>query len=152
MTSLLRPENVIHVKYIITVLVIEPIILHTFARLREDSARISRGFVFEAGIADAVCRREMACESLQWLPPQISAYFINHDNVLTLINPPSGFALLKAGCALIFGCKSDTDLSLVNSGTGPRPGGPIAACGIGLRGDFGSLPKTAFNCCVAEAG
>lgn len=41
MTSLLRPENVIHIKYIVTVFVIEPIVLHTLARLRKDSAGIS---------------------------------------------------------------------------------------------------------------
>ena len=41
MTSLLRPENVIHIKYIVTVFIVEPIILDTFAWLCEDSARIS---------------------------------------------------------------------------------------------------------------
>jgi hypothetical protein len=56
MTSLLRPENVIHIKYIITVLIIEPVILHTLAWFRKDSAGISRGFVFEARIANAVGR------------------------------------------------------------------------------------------------
>jgi hypothetical protein len=54
MTSLLRSENVIHVKYIVTILVIEPIVLHTFARLCEDSAWISGGFVFEARIANPI--------------------------------------------------------------------------------------------------
>jgi len=54
MTSLLRPENVIHIKYIVTVLIIKSIILHTLTRLCEDSARISRRFVFETGIADTV--------------------------------------------------------------------------------------------------
>lgn len=54
MTSLLRSENVIHVKYIVTILVIEPIVLHAFAWLCEDSAWISGGFVFEAGIANPI--------------------------------------------------------------------------------------------------
>jgi hypothetical protein len=57
MTSLLRPENVIHVKYIVAVFIIKPIILDTLARFREDSARISRRFVFKARIADAISGR-----------------------------------------------------------------------------------------------
>lgn len=39
----------------------------------------------------------------------------------------------------------------MNSGTGPRPAGPVV-CGAGRRGDFGSVPNTAFNCAVAELG
>jgi hypothetical protein len=66
-TSLLRPENVIHVEYIITILVIETIIFDTLARFGENSSRISRGFVFEARIADAVGRGQMTCESLKRL-------------------------------------------------------------------------------------
>jgi hypothetical protein len=75
MTSLLRPENVIHVKYIVAVFIVKSIVLHTFAWLCEDSARISRGFVFEAGVTDTVGRRKMARESLQRLRLQISAGF-----------------------------------------------------------------------------
>lgn len=67
MTSLLRPENVIHIKYIVTILIIKAIILHSFARLCENSARISGGFVFEAGIADAICGWKVTGEGLQWL-------------------------------------------------------------------------------------
>ena len=55
MTSLLGPENVINIKYIITILVIESIILHALARLREDAAGVSRGFVFETRIANSIC-------------------------------------------------------------------------------------------------
>jgi len=69
----------------------------------------------------------------------------------TLIKPPSGLALLKAGWALTLGCKSFTLRTFVNSGTGPLPGGP-ADCGTGLRGDLGSFPKTALSCAVAELG
>jgi hypothetical protein len=57
MTSLLRPENVINIKYIVTILIVKSIILHTLARLCEDSARVSRRLVFEARIANAICRR-----------------------------------------------------------------------------------------------
>lgn len=67
MTSLLRPENVIHIEYIVTILIIKAIIFHSFAWLREDSARVSGGFVFEAGITDAICGWEVTCEGLQWL-------------------------------------------------------------------------------------
>ena len=54
MTSLLRSENVIHVKYIVTILIVEPIVLHALAWFCEDSAWISRGFVFEARIANPI--------------------------------------------------------------------------------------------------
>lgn len=54
MTSLLRPENVIHVKYVVTVLIIESVILDTLARLGEDSARVSGRLIFEAGVANAI--------------------------------------------------------------------------------------------------
>jgi hypothetical protein len=74
MTSLLRPENVIHIKYIITVLIIESIILDTLARFREDSSRVSRGFVFEAGIADTICGGKMTRERLEGLESNISRY------------------------------------------------------------------------------
>jgi hypothetical protein len=73
MTSLLRPENVINIKYIVTILIVKSIILHTLARLCEDSTRVSRGLVFEARIANAVCRRQMTRESLQRLGSKISS-------------------------------------------------------------------------------
>jgi hypothetical protein len=60
MASLLRSENVIHVKYIIAVLVVETIILSSFAWLSQDSARITGRFVFEARVADAIRRGKMA--------------------------------------------------------------------------------------------
>lgn len=55
MTSLLRPENVINIKYIVTILIVKPIVLHALTWLCEDSARVSRGFVFEARVANAIC-------------------------------------------------------------------------------------------------
>jgi hypothetical protein len=67
MTSLLRPENVIHIKYIITVLVIESIILDALAWFREDSSRVSRGFIFETRIADTIRRGKMTRERLEGL-------------------------------------------------------------------------------------
>lgn len=72
---------------------------------------------------------------------------------LTLMKPPSGFARRKAGCGLTLGWRSCTDSNLLNLGTGPRgmsavPGWTGRVC----RGDFASLPKTAFNCAVAEFG
>jgi hypothetical protein len=41
MTSLLRPENVIHIKYIITILIIKAIILYALAWLCQNTAWIS---------------------------------------------------------------------------------------------------------------
>lgn len=67
MSSFLRPENVIHIKYIVAIFVIESIILDTFAWFREHSAGVPRGFVLEAGIAYPIGRREMARESLKGL-------------------------------------------------------------------------------------
>jgi len=40
MTSLLGPENVIHIKYIVTIFVVEAVVLHTLARLCKYSAWI----------------------------------------------------------------------------------------------------------------
>ena len=94
----------------------------------------------------------MAGKSLQWLEYLVSDWIQNVQSQLTLINPPSGFALRNAGWALTLGCKSAIDLIFANSGTGPLPGGPDAACGTGRRGDLGSFPNTAFNCAVAELG
>jgi hypothetical protein len=82
----------------------------------------------------------------------VSNYMRLNRGNLTLINPPSGFALRKAGCAFIFGCSSDIDLIFVNSGTDPLPGGPCVDCGCGRRGDIGSLPNSIFNCTVADVG
>lgn len=75
MTSLLRPENVIHVKYIVAILIVKPIILDTFAGLCEDSTRISGGFVFETRVADAICRGKVASESLEGLVKEINTCF-----------------------------------------------------------------------------
>jgi hypothetical protein len=93
----------------------------------------------------------VARKSLQRLVFKVSGCIVSFPPQLTLIKPPSGFALRNAGWALTFGCKSVIDLIFVNSGTGPLPGGPVD-CGTGRRGDFGSLPNTAFNCAVAELG
>jgi hypothetical protein len=67
MTGLLRPENVIYIKYIVAVLIVESIILDTFARFCEDSSRVSRGFIFEAWIANTICGWKMARKSLEGL-------------------------------------------------------------------------------------
>lgn len=82
----------------------------------------------------------------------ISIHTRKARDYLTLMKPPSGFALRKAGCELIFGWSSDIDRIFVNSGTGPLPGGPCAASGGGRRGDIGSLPNSIFNCTVADGG
>lgn len=79
-------------------------------------------------------------------------YLSTPEVVRTLMKPPSGFALRNAGCALTFGCRSASVRTLLNSGTGPLPGGPCDVGGPGRRGDVVSLPKTAFNWAVAELG
>jgi hypothetical protein len=71
---------------------------------------------------------------------------------LTLMKPPSGFARRNAGCVLTLGFKSDIDRTLLNTGTGPLPGGPCGIWDPCLRGGFESFPNTAFNWTVAEWG
>lgn len=71
MTSLLRPENVIHVKYIIAIFVIESIILDALTRFCEDSARVSGRFIFEARVTYAISGRQMACKSLKRLNTEL---------------------------------------------------------------------------------
>lgn len=94
----------------------------------------------------------MTCEGLKRLQFKVSLrIFVQDWELLTLMKPPSGFALLNAGCELTFGCRSVMARILVNSGTGPLPGGPCC-CGTGRRGDFGSFPNTAFSCAVADDG
>jgi hypothetical protein len=63
----LRPQNVVHVEDIVAILIVISIVLDALAWLRQDSPRVPRRLVFEAGIANPVCRWEMGGESLQWL-------------------------------------------------------------------------------------
>ena len=79
MASLFRPENVIHIKYIVAVLVIKSIVFHTLARFRKDSARVSRRFIFEARIADAIRRWQVACEGLKRLEISLVCFNIEYD-------------------------------------------------------------------------
>jgi hypothetical protein len=85
-------------------------------------------------------------------PPRLVERTDERKGILTLMKPPSGFALRKAGCALILGCKSDRVLIFVNSGTGPFPEVFCDVGGPGLRGEMGSLPKSMFSCTVADVG
>jgi hypothetical protein len=74
--------------------------------------------------------------------------------LLTLMNPPSGFARRNGGCALILGCRSAVLLHVSNCGTGPRPiEGNCGGLGfVDVRGDRWSLLYTAFSCAVADCG
>ena len=63
---LFRPENVVDVKDVITVLIVEPIVFNAFAWLGENSSRVAGGFVLEARVADAVGGGKMGGECLQW--------------------------------------------------------------------------------------
>lgn len=67
MSGFLTAENVVDVKNVITVLIVVAIILHTFARLRQNTARIPRGLVVETRIADAVGRGKMGRQRLKGL-------------------------------------------------------------------------------------
>lgn len=49
-------ENIVHVKNIVTVFVVETIVLDSFTGFSQDPSWIPRGFVFERRIADSVGR------------------------------------------------------------------------------------------------
>lgn len=55
MTCFFGSQYVVHVKNIVTVLVVIAVILDSFTWLRQDSARISRSLVFKVRVADAIC-------------------------------------------------------------------------------------------------
>lgn len=59
MTSLFRTEDIVDVENVIAIFIIISVILHSFARLRQHPARVPRRFVFEARIADAICRGQV---------------------------------------------------------------------------------------------
>lgn len=67
MACFLRAKDIIHVEDIITILVVIAIILDALAGLGQDSAGITRRFVLEARVANAVSRREMYGQGLQRL-------------------------------------------------------------------------------------
>ena len=78
MSSFLGPENIIHIKYIVAVFIIESVILDTFTWFGEDSAGISRRFIFEARVAYSIRRGEMARESLERLTRGLISTKSNH--------------------------------------------------------------------------
>lgn len=121
-TSFLRSENIIHIEDIVAVFVIEAVVLGALAGLGQDTARVSGGLVFEIRVAYSVGSGEMDGERLQRLresscQQKDASHNKTGRGVLTLMKPPSGFALRNAGCALTLGCRSLTLRSLVNSGT-----------------------------------
>jgi hypothetical protein len=67
MARLFGPENVVHIEDIITIFVVITIVLKTFAGLREDSPRISRGLVLEIRVANSVGGRQLRCQCLKRL-------------------------------------------------------------------------------------
>ena len=70
------------------------------------------------------------------------------------MNPPSGFARLKAGCWFILGSRSFAVVNFLNLGIGPRE----EVCELAdwgawnWRGDRAGRPKTASRWAVAEDG
>lgn len=67
----------------------------------------------------------------------------------TLIKPPSGLARRNAGCTLVRGCSSCTDL-IWNFGTGPRPG--TCDCNEPERGDRDPGPNALLGWELADKG
>lgn len=65
--SFFGAENIVDIKDIIAVLVVEAIVLDALARLGQYSAGIARRLVLEGGVADAIGGWEMDSESLQGL-------------------------------------------------------------------------------------
>lgn len=62
-----RSQNIIHIKDIVAVFIVVTVVLDTFARLGQYSAGISGRLVFEARVANAVCRRQMNRQRLERL-------------------------------------------------------------------------------------
>lgn len=52
--SLLRPQPIIHIKNIIIVLIVVPLVMRRLARLRQHPPRVRRRLVFELRVRDAV--------------------------------------------------------------------------------------------------
>ena len=67
MTRLLRTQNVVDIEDVIAVFIVIAIILDAFAWLREYSAGVPRGLVFEGRVAYPVCRGQMRGQCLQRL-------------------------------------------------------------------------------------
>lgn len=67
MAGFLRAQNIVDVENIVAVLVVVAIVLDPLARLSQNSARVSRRLVFEAGIADAIGGGEVNRQSLEGL-------------------------------------------------------------------------------------
>jgi hypothetical protein len=66
-SSLFRAQYVIDIEDIVAVFVIESVVLRSFARLGQDATRIARRLVFEAGVTNSVCGREVYGERLERL-------------------------------------------------------------------------------------
>ena len=67
MTGFLASEDIVDVKDIITILVVIPIILDSFAGFGQYPSRVSRRLIVEARVAYAVCGREVGCQRLKRL-------------------------------------------------------------------------------------
>lgn len=103
MPSLLRAENIIDIEDVVAVLVIVAIILHTLARLGQDTTGIPYCRVLEARVADLIGSGEVLCEGLERLSRvypvsgrhKTGGYY--NAMSLTLMKPPSGLARLNGG-------------------------------------------------------
>ena len=60
-------KNVIHIKDVIAVLIIISIVLSALAGLCQNSAGVTRRFIFEARVANAISSRQLNGESLEGL-------------------------------------------------------------------------------------
>lgn len=72
MTSLIRSQDIVDVENVVAIFVVVPIILRSFARFGEHSARVSRGLILERWIADTISGWELCRESLERLQNEVS--------------------------------------------------------------------------------
>ncbi len=73
MPSLLRAKNVVDVKDIVAILIIVAIVLHSLARLGQDTTGVARRLVLEAWVANSVGSGEVDGEGLEGLSRQVSS-------------------------------------------------------------------------------
>lgn len=72
-TRFLASKDIVNVKDIITILIVIPVILDSFAGFGQYSSRISRRLIVEARVAYPVRGREVGCQRLKRLSQLVKA-------------------------------------------------------------------------------
>ena len=73
MTGFLASKDIVDVKDIVTIFVVVPVILDSFAGVGQYSSRVSRRLIDEARVAYPVRGREVGCQRLKRLNQLVKA-------------------------------------------------------------------------------